>query len=166
MRVLGIDPGVATTGYGVVERAGSRMHAVALGAVRTPPGLVHPRRLARLKSELSRLMEAHAPSIVVVERLFFNSNVRTAIAVGQASGIALLCAAERGLEVADYTPSEVKQAVAGVGSASKQQVQAMVAALLSLPEPPRPPDAADACALAICHINRAGLARALKEAAS
>jgi crossover junction endodeoxyribonuclease RuvC len=96
--------------------------------------------------------------------LFFNSNVRTAMAVGQASGVALLSAAEQGLSVDEYTPLEVKQSVVGVGNASKRQVQAMVAALLGLAEPPRPPDAADACALAICHLNRRGLARAVLRA--
>jgi crossover junction endodeoxyribonuclease RuvC len=111
------------------------------------------------------VIEEHRPDVVAIERLFFNSNVRTAIAVGQASGAALTAAAEAGLEVFEYTPGEVKQAVAGVGSAPKKQVQAMVAALLNLPTAPRPADAADACALAICHINRSGLDAALAKAA-
>ncbi len=165
MRVLGIDPGVAITGYGLVERAGSRLRAAGAGVIRTPPGTDQGHRLLELRAALAGLISTYAPDAVAVERVFFNNNVRTAMAVGQASGIALLCAAEAAVEVADYTPSEVKRSVVGFGSASKHQVQSMVAALLSLERAPAP-DAADACALAICHINRAGLVRALGEAAS
>jgi crossover junction endodeoxyribonuclease RuvC len=112
------------------------------------------------------LIAEHEPEVVAIERLFFNSNVKTAMAVGQASGVACAAAAQAGLEVHEYTPPEVKLSVAGVGSASKQQVQAMVAALLGLPEAPHPADAADACALAICHLNRSGLAAALAKQAA
>jgi crossover junction endodeoxyribonuclease RuvC len=164
MRVLGVDPGVATTGYGVVERTNGRHRAVAIGAVRTSTALAHAARLAALQDELAALIEAHAPEVVAVERLFFNANVRTAMAVGQASGVVLAAAASAGLEVFTYTPPEVKQSVVGVGHAAKSQVQVMVAAVLGLASPPTPPDAADACALAICHINRSGLARAIKAA--
>lgn len=166
MRVLGIDPGVATTGYGVVERAGNRLRAAGAGVIRTTPRTGQAQRLLELRVALDGIISSYGPDAVAVERVFFNNNVRTAMAVGQASGIALLCAAEAAVEVADYTPSEVKRSVAGFGSASKRQVQAMVAALLSLERAPAPADAADACALAICHLNRAGLARALGEAAS
>ncbi len=161
MRVLGIDPGFATTGYGVVERVAGSLRPVTSGAIRTPPALPQAGRLAHLAGALRGVIHATTPDVVAVERLFFNSNVRTAMSVGQASGVALLAAAEAGLEVVDYTPSEVKQSVVGVGNASKHQVQAMVAALLKLETVPKPADAADACALAICHLNRSGLRRAI-----
>ncbi|MGH2826706.1 MAG: crossover junction endodeoxyribonuclease RuvC [Actinomycetota bacterium] len=162
MRVLGIDPGVATMGYAVVERSGSKLAPVVFGVVRTPPDQPQARRLVMLRGALEVIVSDHRPDVAAVERLFFTTNAKTAMAVGQASGIALATAAEAGLDVSDYTPNEVKQSVCGYGGASKAQVQAMVAALLGLAEPPRPPDAADACALAICHLNRAGLVSAIK----
>lgn len=161
MRVLGIDPGFATTGYGIVERSGGRIRPVALGVIRTSPSLDHAQRLVELRTCLLALIAEHEPGSVALERVFFNANVRTAIAVGQASGVAMEASASTGLDVATYTPTEVKQAVAGVGNAPKSQVQAMVASLLGLAKAPEPPDAADACALAVCHLNHAGLARAL-----
>lgn len=164
MRVFGIDPGFATTGYAVVERVNGRLNPVAVGAVVTPSSLPTASRLSFLRAQLLQLIAEHKPEVTAIERLFFNVNVRTAMAVGQASGVALEASASSGLEVHHYTPLEVKQSVVGVGNASKQQVQTMVAALLSLDAPPRPPDAADACALCICHINRSGLARALEAA--
>ena len=164
MRVLGIDPGVAVMGYGIVERARGKLRLVTLGAIRTPADETHARRLMGLRSGLVEIATEHAPEVVAVERLFFTTNVKTAMAVGQASGVALATAAEWGLEVTDYTPNEVKQSVVGYGSATKSQVQSMVAALLGLDEPPRPPDAADACALAICHLNRSGLRAAIGRA--
>lgn len=164
MRVLGIDPGFATTGFAVVEKAAGRLAAVAVGAIVTPPKLPISARLSFLRAQLLELIESHRPEVAAVERLFFNVNVRTAMAVGQASGVALEASASSGLEVHHYTPLEVKQAVVGVGNASKHQVQTMVAALLGLDAPPKPPDAADACALCICHLNRSGLARALEAA--
>jgi crossover junction endodeoxyribonuclease RuvC len=164
VRVLGIDPGFATTGYGVVERVGGSLRSVVFGAVKTPPALPQAGRLAYLRLALLEIVDGSRPDLVAIERLFFNSNVRTAMSVGQASGVALAAAAEAGLEVVDYTPPEVKQSVVGVGNASKHQVQAMVAAILKLPAVPKPPDAADACALAICHLNRNGLSRAIATA--
>ena len=164
MRVLGIDPGFATTGYALVERVSSRLSAPALGAIVTPAKLPPAARLAFLRAQLLELISTHKPDVVAVERLFFNANVRTAMAVGQASGVALEASASCGLEVHHYTPTEVKLSVVGVGNASKNQVQAMVTAMLGLAAPPRPPDAADACAIGICHINRSGLARALEAA--
>jgi crossover junction endodeoxyribonuclease RuvC len=164
MRVMGIDPGVATTGYGVVERSGSTLRPIAAGVIRTDPADEHATRLAALWAELGDLLARHRPEVAAVERLFFNANVRTAMAVGQASGVVLLAAAQATVAVAHYTPLEVKQSVVGVGSASKRQVQSMVAAVLKLPTAPRPADAADACALAICHLNRQGLASALARA--
>ena len=161
MRVLGIDPGFATTGYGIVERFDGRVRPVVLGVIRTSASLDHAHRLVQLRTSIAALISEHAPEAFAIERVFFNANVRTAIAVGQASGVAMEAAASAGLEVATYTPTEVKQAVAGVGNAPKAQVQAMVTALLGLAKAPEPPDAADACALAVCHLNRSGLARAL-----
>lgn len=161
MRVLGIDPGYATTGYAVIERSKGSLLPVAIGAIRTPSGESHPRRLAQLRDELMSLIAEYRPVAVAVERVFFTVNARTAMAVGQASGVAMATAGEIGLDVTEYTPTEVKQSVTGSGTAPKQQVQAMIASLLKLAEPPRPPDAADACALAICHLNRSGLARAI-----
>jgi crossover junction endodeoxyribonuclease RuvC len=164
VRVLGIDPGVAAMGYGVVERADGKLRLVAFGVIRTPAGETQARRLMALRAGLVEIARQHAPEVVAVERLFFTTNVKTAMAVGQASGVALATAAEAGLEVSNYTPNEVKQSVVGYGSATKAQVQTMVAALLGLGEPPRPPDAADACALAICHLNRSGLRAAIGRA--
>jgi len=151
--VLGIDPGVSRCGYGAVLAEGSGLSAVACGVIRTPPGDPLPERLCALFAELEELVSELRPVAVAVERVFFQNNVRTAMSVGQASGLALTVAARSGVPVAQYTPNEVKQAVAGYGAAGKAQVQAMVARLLHLPEVPKPPDAADALALAICHLS-------------
>ncbi|MBW3595519.1 MAG: crossover junction endodeoxyribonuclease RuvC [Actinobacteria bacterium] len=164
MRVLGVDPGYATTGYAVIERARGGLAPVAIGTIRTSGTDGRPERLAFLRSELLQVIAEHAPAAVALERLFFTVNARTAMAVGQASGVAMATAGEAGLEVTEYTPTEVKQSVTGTGTAPKHQVQAMIAALLHLAEIPKPPDAADACALAICHLNRSGLSKALARA--
>ena len=164
MRVLGIDPGVATSGVAVVEKRPGGPAPLLVGAIRTPAGEPQAERLALLRARLLEILQAQTPDAVAVERLFFNSNVKTAMAVGQASGVALATCAEAGLTVVDYTPTQVKQSVVGVGNADKRQVAAMVAAILGLAEPPKPADAADACALAICHINRSGLRRAVEAA--
>jgi crossover junction endodeoxyribonuclease RuvC len=163
MRVAGIDPGL-TLGYGVVERAAGVLRPVALGALRTDPDQPVALRLAELRSGLAGVLSECRPDAVAIERVFFARNVRTAMTVGQASGVALATAAEFGIEVASYTPTEVKQSVVGFGGATKRQVGSMVASLLGLGSPPRPADAADAAALAICHLNRSGLARSIKEA--
>ena len=161
MRVIGLDPGVALTGFAVVEKAPSGPRAAAIGVIKTPAGAPQESRLLMLRRELAGVLERHAPDAMAIERVFFNANTKTAMAVGQASGVALVTAAEFDLDVTDYTPTEVKQAIVGIGNASKQQVQAMVAAVLGLEGAPRPADAADAAALAICHINRSGLKRAV-----
>jgi crossover junction endodeoxyribonuclease RuvC len=163
MRVLGIDPGL-TLGYGVVEREAGRLRAVTLGVVRTDADLPVGDRLAALRRKLTALLGQHLPDAVALEKVFFNRNVRTAMTVGQASGVALATAAESGVTAAFYTPTEVKQSVVGYGAATKRQVGAMVAALLGLDAPPRPADAADAAALAITHLNRSGLARSIRQA--
>ena len=168
--VLGIDPGVSRCGYGAVAAEGSSLSALACGVIRTPPGDPLPDRLAALQGELERLLSELRPAAVAVERVFFQANVRTAMSVGLASGLALAAAARAGVPVGQYTPNEVKQAVAGYGAAGKAQVQAMVARLLHLPEAPKPPDAADALALAICHLSagrfRAAAGRKVSEGAA
>jgi crossover junction endodeoxyribonuclease RuvC len=154
--VLGIDPGTAMTGYGLVERTGSRLRAVDYGCLETPAGMPLPERLLLIQDGLIDLVETHRPDLVAVERLFFNKNVQTAFAVGQARGVALLTAARYGLPVHEYGPHEVKLAVTGHGRAEKLQVQRMVQVVLGLAVLPRPDDAADALAIAIClaHAHR------------
>jgi crossover junction endodeoxyribonuclease RuvC len=151
--VLGIDPGVSRCGYGAVAAEGSELVALACGVIRTSPGEPMPARLGALFAELEGLVAELRPAAIAVERVFFQTNVRTAMSVGQASGLALVVAERAGVPIGQYTPNEVKQAVAGYGAADKAQVQAMVARLLHLPEIPQPPDAADALALAICHLS-------------
>ncbi len=150
--VLGIDPGLSRCGYGAVRRSGGGAQAVAYGVLRTPTGDGLPERLAALQGELEDLVEDLRPGSVAVERVLFQANVRTAISVGQASGLALATAARRGIPVTCYSPNEVKLAVAGHGAADKRQVQAMVTRTLHLDTPPSPPDAADALALALAHL--------------
>ncbi len=152
MFVLGIDPGVSRCGYGCVTTEGRGYRALAAGVLTTPPSDPLPERLAALWAELQGLLRDCRPQVVVVERVFFQTNVRTAMSVGQASGLALAGAAAAGCRVAQYTANEVKHAVAGYGGATKDQVQRMVQSLLSLAERPRPPDVADALALALCHL--------------
>jgi crossover junction endodeoxyribonuclease RuvC len=152
---LGIDPGVSRCGYGCVTGGGSQLRPVAMGVITTSPADPLPQRLAALAGELRDLIAEVQPDVVVVERVFFQTNVRTAMSVGQASGLALAAAARAGCDVVEYTANEVKQAVAGNGAAPKDQVQRMVQRLLELPERPKPPDTADALALAICHLTRA-----------
>lgn len=151
--ILGIDPGTASTGYGVVEQRGNRLVAVAYGVVRTSSGLDLHERLELIFAEIGRLVGLHKPSEAAVESLFFNVNARTAFAVGQARGVALLACSQGGCRVFEYTPQEVKQAVVGYGKADKRQVQEMVRVLLGLPEPPKPDHAADALGIAICHAH-------------
>ena len=153
--VLGIDPGVSRCGYGVVARRSSKLHAVACGVIRTSPSDALPDRLVILADELALLVEQMRPSAIAVERVLFQANVRTAMSVGQASGLALVAGARVGVPVAQYSPNEVKLAVTGDGRADKVAVQTMVTRLLSLREVPKPPDAADALALACCHLGRA-----------
>lgn len=159
--MLGVDPGLSRCGYGAVEGGRGRARAVAFGVVRTEPSTPLPNRLAELQAELRALLAELRPDAVAVERVFFQHNARTAMAVGQASGLVMAEAAVAGSEVVQYSPNEAKQAVTGDGAADKAQVQKMVQALLDLPAPPRPADAADACALALCHLSHAGLRRRL-----
>jgi crossover junction endodeoxyribonuclease RuvC len=157
MRVLGIDPGLTRCGLGVVDGSlGRPLRMVAVGVVRTPPDLPVARRLCRIEAEIEHWLDTHQPDAVAVERVFSQHNVRTVMGTAQASGIALVAAARRGLPVALHTPSEVKAAVSGSGRADKAQVGTMVTRLLRLAEQPKPADAADSLALAICHIWRGG----------
>jgi crossover junction endodeoxyribonuclease RuvC len=152
---IGIDPGTASTGYGVVGlTVQGDFVLLACGVIRTEPGVPMHLRLLELHTDLSRLLDEFRPDSVAVEKLFFGRNVTTAISVGQARGAALLAAAQKGVEVAEYTPAEIKQAIAGYGNAEKHQVQEMVRRLLNLPEAPRPDDAADGVAIAVCHLQR------------
>jgi len=153
MLVLGIDPGTATTGYGLVRETETGPALVAYGTIQTPAGAPMPDRLRTIYQELKELIALHGPDTAAVEKLFFQRNVSTAMSVGQARGVALLALAEAGVSVGEYTPRDVKLAVAGYGGADKPQVQQMVRAILDLPEVPRPDDAADALAVAICHLH-------------
>lgn len=157
-RALGIDPGTARLGYAVVEEYRSQLTLIACGCVETPKSLDMPRRLLQLYGELTSIVREHQPREMAVEELFFSKNTTTIIAVGQARGVALLVAAEAGLSVAEYKPMHVKQAVHGYGLASKDQVGEMVKVLLGLPSVPKPDDAADAAAIAICHLHTSHLA--------
>lgn len=149
--ILGIDPGTATMGWGVVRQEGNRLKYVQHGAITTPSDWEMPRRLGRLFDGVTELVRGYRPDTVAIEELFFNTNVTTGITVGQARGVAILAAYKAGIEVAEYTPLQVKQAVTSYGRADKRQVQEMVRALLNLREIPKPDDAADGLAIAICH---------------
>jgi crossover junction endodeoxyribonuclease RuvC len=161
MIVLGIDPGTAATGYGVVARRGARLVALDGGVIETAAGVEPARRLARIHARVTDLLDEHRPDAMAVEELYFGANTRTAFAVGQARGAVLLAAGQRSVACAAYTPQQVKGAVCGSGRADKAQVQTMVARLLALADPPEPDHAADALAVAICHANQAPLAAAV-----
>jgi crossover junction endodeoxyribonuclease RuvC len=156
--VMGIDPGVASTGFGVVRVAGSRMTAIDGGVVESSADEPAASRLARIHAALEELIRWHEPVAVALEELYFGKNVRSAIAVGQARGVAMLAAAQSGIPCFDYSPQAVKLSVCGSGSAAKRQVQRMVGALLGLPRPPASDHAADALAIAICHASHSGSA--------
>lgn len=156
MFVLGIDPGLSITGYGLVEGSHTpRAHRA--GVIRTDPDLTTPRRLADLHRGLTDVIAETTPEVIALETVFTNRNLKTAISVGRASGVALLTAAEAGIPVFEYVPTAIKSAVTGDGSANKRQVQEMVTRLLRLKEPPKPADAADALAIALCHLRAAPL---------
>jgi len=148
---MGIDPGVASTGFGVVRVCGGQMNAIDGGVIEVPPGEPLETRLAQIHDELEQLVAWHSPAAVALEDLYFGKNVRSAIAVGQARGVAMLAAARHQVPCFDYTPQAVKMAVCGSGAAGKRQVQQMVGSLLGLPRPPESDHAADALAVAICH---------------
>ncbi len=153
MRILGIDPGYAIVGWGVVEYSGSHFTVIGYGAIQTPTNMSPERRLAIIYKELSEIIDKFKPQHMAVEELFFNTNITTGIKVAQARGVMLLCAEQKGVEIFEYTPLQVKQAVVGYGRAEKNQVINMVTMFLGLDKPPRPDDTADALAIAVCHAH-------------
>ncbi|WP_129670480.1 crossover junction endodeoxyribonuclease RuvC [Candidatus Chloroploca sp. Khr17] len=164
MRTLGIDPGLATMGWGIVEEQGGQLRLVAVGALTTPAGTPLPERLHSLYDELRRVIAEHRPQSAAIEELFFGKNVNTALTVGQARGVALLALVQAHIPVFEYKPTVVKQAVAGYGGADKKQMQEMVRMTLGLSLVPKPDDAADALAIAICHVYSNPMLRRLGEA--
>jgi crossover junction endodeoxyribonuclease RuvC len=162
MRILGIDPGYAILGYGVVEAEGGRFSPLGYGALRSEAGMGMPDRLKCLYSGLMELIERQDPDVAAIEELFFNSNAKTALLVGQARGAAILACVNSGLKIYEYTPLQIKQGLTGYGRAEKSQMQIMVKTLLRLDEIPKPDDAADALAAAICHGNSANYHRRME----
>lgn len=160
--ILGLDPGTASTGFGVVAIAGNRLRAVDFGVVETAAGVQPERRLEQIFAAIADLLAQHQPQATAIESLFFNVNVRTALAVGQARGVALLACSQAGCEVFEYTPQQIKQAVVGYGKATKEQVMEMVRVLLALPEAPRSDHAADALGVAICHANTCAIRESVR----
>ncbi len=153
MRILGIDPGLATIGWGVIETNGFKHNSVAFGHIQTPTKLTVEKRLAIIFDDLDTIIKRHSPECVAIEELFFNTNITTGIRVAEARGVILLCAELNKIPIFEYTPLQVKQSVVGYGRADKKQVISMVTMLLSLPAPPKPDDTADALAIAICHAH-------------
>ena len=151
MRILGIDPGYAILGYGIVEKKGNRFEVIHYGSVTTDAGERMPDRLKHLYYSIMEIIDEFRPDEAAVEELFFNTNTKTAIKVGQARGVAILACANSGLNIEEYTPLQIKQALTGYGRADKKQVQTMVKTILNLKEVPKPDDTADALAAAICH---------------
>lgn len=155
MRILGIDPGYAIVGFGVLQAARGQATLLRCGAIRTAAGVPMPQRLLQIGEDLGELIHTFAPDVLAIEELYFNNNVTTGIGVAQARGVILATAAKLGVPVAEYGPSQVKQAVVGYGKAEKRQVMEMTRRLLQLAEVPRPDDAADAVAIALCHARSA-----------
>jgi len=151
MIILGIDPGIAIVGYSIIECSGNKFKALDYGCIRTDSSLLFPERVKIIYDRLMEIIEKYRPEDLAVEELFFNKNVKTAIQVGQARGVEILAAVNKGLGIYEYTPLQIKQAVVGYGRAEKEQVQEMVKVLLNLKEKPKPDDVADALAVAICH---------------
>ncbi|HHV29239.1 crossover junction endodeoxyribonuclease RuvC [Acetivibrio mesophilus] len=153
MIIMGIDPGFAITGYGIVKYEGNRFTSVDYGAITTESSMELPKRLLILYNGLKEIIEKYRPEAISIEELFFNKNIKTALAVGHGRGVAVLAAAQSGVEVFEYTPLQVKQSIVGYGRAEKAQVQQMVKAILNLPAIPKPDDVADALAVAVCHAH-------------
>jgi crossover junction endodeoxyribonuclease RuvC len=159
MIVMGIDPGLANTGYGVVEEEGSCLRTLGYGGIQTSPGALLSERLDKIFSEMEELLQAYAPQAVAVEQLFFSANARSAMNVGEARGVIILAAQRAGVEIGEYTPLQVKQAMVGNGRATKDQVKYMVQAILGIKEKLPSSHAADALAMALCHLQYGGLKR-------
>lgn len=153
MIILGIDPGFAITGYGIIERKSNNYRVVDFGVITTEPSIELPQRLYHLYERLNEIIEQYRPDAFAIEELFFCKNIRTAINVAHARGVAIMCASKAGLKTFEYTPLQVKQAIAGYGRAEKRQIQEMTRIMLNMREIPKPDDAADALAVAICHAN-------------
>ncbi|GAA0354893.1 crossover junction endodeoxyribonuclease RuvC [Bacillus horti] len=162
MIILGIDPGIAIVGFGVIEKKGSQLKPVQYGSIETKAGLRTEERLKQVYEAMQHILEKYSPNVMAIEKLFFNKNVTTAFTVGQARGVMLLAAEQANVPVAEYTPLQVKQAVVGYGKAEKRQVQEMVRMLLNLQQAPKPDDVADALAIAICHGHSAQIEGLLK----
>ena len=156
MKILGIDPGLATIGWGVIETNGYKHLPTKYGSIDTPAKLSVEKRLSKIYNDLSKIIDEQKPDCVAVEELFFNTNITTGIKVAEARGVILLCCEQHGVPISEYTPLQVKQSVVGYGRADKKQVITMVTLLLSLPAPPKPDDTADALAIAICHAHCGG----------
>ena len=163
MKILGIDPGYAILGYGVIEKTGNRFRVCSYGAITTDAGMEMTDRLEHLYDRLSEIIDEYEPAEASIEELFFNNNAKTAILVGEARGVAVLACAKKGLKISEYTPLQIKQALVGYGRADKKQVQMMVKTILNLKEVPKPDDTADALAAAICHGHSADTRKRLKE---
>jgi crossover junction endodeoxyribonuclease RuvC len=157
VRVFGIDPGSARTGYGCVQSDGTRHRLIACGAISIPASNSFPKKLQNIHVELAALLAEHRPDCVAIENLFHAVNARSALKLGHARGVAMLAAVEAGLPIFEYTPAEVKQSVVGYGRAEKSQVQSMIQLLLGLTAPPAPHDASDALAIAVCHLHKMNL---------
>ena len=151
MIILGIDPGLAIVGWGVIDAQGGRFKTLGYGSIQTPAGMPTEDRLAKIYADLCKIIDHFHPEEMAVEELFFTNNITTGIRVAEARGIVLLCAKQKGVRLAEYTPMQVKQSVVGYGKAEKKQVITMVTSILKLPAPPKPDDTADALAIAICH---------------
>ena len=158
MVILGIDPGLAIVGWGIIESSGGKIRPIAYGSITTPAHTDIEERLLMIQNDLEALINKYRPDEMAVEELFFNTNITTGIAVAEARGVIICTAHKLGVKISEYTPLQVKQAVVGYGKAEKRQVIAMVTALLGLPKPPKPDDVADAVAIAICHSQCAGSA--------
>ena len=168
MRILGIDPGYAILGYGILDMKGNKFKVIAYGSILTDNSMEMPQRLKLLYDELSEIIRRYQPEEASIEQLFFNNNAKTAILVGEARGVAVLACAQAGLAISEYTPLQIKQALAGYGRAEKKQVQQMVKTILHLEKVPKPDDTADALAVAVCHGNSCGaearMSRAIEKA--
>lgn len=163
MIILGIDPGIAIVGFGLIEKQGSRLKPIQYGSIVTEAGLRTETRLKQVYDAMTHLLKKYEPEAMAIEKLFFNRNVTTAFTVGQARGVMMLAAEEANVPITEYTPLQVKQAVVGYGQAEKNQVQEMVKMLLHLKEKPKPDDVADALAIAICHAHSATLNQLIRE---
>ena len=165
MIILGIDPGTARTGYGIIEKKGSGCRLVSSGLIETKAGTEGPERLRKIFREIKKIIKKYSAEVMAIEKLFFNKNVKTALSVGEARGVIMLAAAEAGIKIYEYTPLQVKMALTGYGMADKNQVQEMVKMILSLREAPKPDDVADAIAVGVCYASSSRMQAIMKHGA-